>query len=73
MAYTIEPFGCEYALYDSGRRIAVFNTRSDASLYLDRMNSPNYPFSDTMVFCAAHSKDHDICDVIECADCKVQR
>jgi hypothetical protein len=73
--YTIEEFNTFYGLREVGRDhvIAKFSTRSEAQMYLDRMNAPNYPFSDAMVFCAEHSMDHDICDVIECPNCHISR
>lgn len=73
--YVIEETPTTYVLREVGRerRIACFSTRSEADLYLSRMNSPNYPFSDAMVFCSEHSRDHDIIDVIKCANCKLAR
>ncbi len=68
--YVLREIGTDkYALVNDGRNIAMFSTRSEAQLYLDRMNSPNYPFSDAMVFCSEHCPDSDICDVIECDTC----
>ena len=36
---------------------------------IERKTSPNYPFSESMVFCGMHDHDSDIIDVIECEFC----
>lgn len=44
----------------------------DEKFSRERENAPNYPFAEAMRFCSRHTRDSDVIDVIECADCHVE-
>lgn len=50
------------------RKFASYNV---AITTIERENgTPNYPFTDSMRFCADHSKDSRVADVVVCGDCR---
>jgi hypothetical protein len=52
---------------------AETNQRDNLAAKITATNPSNYPFSDALVFCADHTKDSDVIDVIECTRCMVVR